>query len=171
VHLGDIVGEVCRDAAFEGQGRNCRVKCDIAEDSVVLGNAALLHSAIENVVRNAMRYTHEATEVEIEVSRSSGLNGPEAMVRISDRGPGVPEDSLDKLFRPFYRLDDARNRQTGGVGLGLSITQRAIRLHHGRVKAQNRAGGGLMIEITLPALQQPATDELSEASAVPSLPD
>ena len=72
------------------------------------------------------------------------------MIRIVDSGPGVPEDALDKLFRPFYRIDDARGRQTGGAGLGLAITERAVRLHGGTVKASNRPEGGLQIEIRLP---------------------
>lgn len=158
VGVGDLVCDIAKDAEFEAQGRHCRVRCDVARDSVVLGNSALLHSAIENVVRNAMRYTHEGTEIEIEVQRGESANGMEAIIRISDRGPGVPEEALSKLFRPFYRIDNARNRQTGGVGLGLSITERAVRLHGGSVTAQNRAGGGLIVEIRLPA-QQPAPTE------------
>jgi signal transduction histidine kinase len=71
---------------------------------------------------------------------------------VSDAGPGVPEDSLDKLFRPFYRIDDARGRGTGGVGLGLAITDRAVRLHNGTVKAANRPNGGLVVEIRIPCL-------------------
>ena len=67
-----------------------------------------------------------------------------------DSGPGVPEDALDKLFRPFYRIDDARGRQTGGVGLGLAITDRAVRLHGGTIRVSNRPQGGLMVEIRLP---------------------
>jgi two-component system sensor histidine kinase CpxA len=169
VRLGDLVGDVARDAAFEAQGRNCRVKCGITQDSVVLGNAALLHSAVENVVRNAMRYTHEGTDIEIELERSVLADGSQAIIRISDRGPGVPEESISKLFRPFYRLDDARNRQTGGVGLGLSITERAVRLHGGSVTAQNRPGGGLIVEIRLPARPQTAIEDLPEQAATPSL--
>jgi two-component system sensor histidine kinase CpxA len=81
----------------------------------------------------------------------------------------VPEESLGKLFRPFYRLDDARNRQTGGVGLGLSITERAVRLHGGSAKARNRAGGGLIVEIRLPALPAAANEDVTEATGVPSI--
>jgi two-component system sensor histidine kinase CpxA len=72
------------------------------------------------------------------------------VVRVTDHGQGVPQEALDKLFRPFYRLDDARGRQTGGVGLGLAITERAVRLHGGTVRAANRPQGGLMVEIRLP---------------------
>src|SRR5438132_14112307 len=76
---------------------------------------------------------------------------PEAIIRVADSGPGVPEESLGKIFRPFYRIDDARGRQTGGVGLGLAITDRVVRLHGGTVHAENRSAGGLVVEIRLPA--------------------
>ena len=114
------------------------------------GNASLLHSASENVVRNAIRYTHEGTSVEVALSSEPVVGGREAVVRVSDSGPGVPPDALDKLFEPFYRLDEARGRQTGGVGLGLAITERAVRFHGGKVAAFNRESSGLMIEIRLP---------------------
>jgi two-component system sensor histidine kinase CpxA len=154
VDLEQLVREICKDADFEAQGRNCRVASNIAADCVVMGNADLLHSAVENVVRNAMRYTREGTEVEIVLARWEGANGPEARILVSDHGPGVPAESLDKLFRPFYRLDDARGRQTGGVGLGLAITERAVRLHGGSIKASNRPDGGLDVEIRVPLMGQ-----------------
>jgi two-component system, OmpR family, sensor histidine kinase CpxA len=157
VDLDQIIHEITKDAAFEAQSRNCKVETTIVDDCVVLGSPSLLHSAIENVVRNAIRYTQEGTSVQVRMEEGRGLHSPEAVVRVTDSGPGVPEDALDKLFRPFYRIDDARGRQTGGVGLGLAITERAVRLHGGTVKAANRPQGGLMVEIRLPlALNQPS---------------
>lgn len=153
VGLDELVNEITEDADFEAQGRGCHVKAVIADDCVVTGNAALLHSAIENVVRNATRYTRDGTDVEVKLEQAPGLAGFEAIVRVTDSGPGVPEESLDKLFRPFYRIDDARGRRTGGVGLGLAITERAIRLHGGTVRAANRPQGGLMVEIRLPIVR------------------
>jgi len=155
VDLGQVIREIAKDASFEAQSRRSHVAVDIAEDCVVYGNPSLLHSAIENVVRNAIRYTEEGTSVQIQLERSAAAAAEapaEAIVRVSDFGPGVPEDALDKLFRPFYRIDDARGRQTGGVGLGLSITARAVSLCGGKVEARNRAQGGLMLEIRLPLL-------------------
>ena len=122
----------------------------IKEDCTVMGAPILLRSAIENVVRNAARYTQDGTCASITLERSQDDHRPEAIIRIIDSGPGVPEEALDKLFRPFYRIDDARGRQTGGVGLGLAITERAVRLHGGTVKASNRPEGGLQVEIRLP---------------------
>lgn len=155
VHLEQIIHEIARDAAFEAQTRHCQVEATVVDDSVVIGSPSLLHSAIENVVRNAIRYTQEGTTVQVRLEEGvaiegDSLQGPEAVVRVTDSGPGVPEDSLGKLFRPFYRIDDARGRQTGGVGLGLSITDRAVRLHRGTIKVSNRPQGGLMVEIRLP---------------------
>ena len=155
VHLEQIVRDIAKDAAFEAQSRHCQVEAAVVDDCVVIGSPGLLHSAIENVVRNAIRYTHEGTSVEVRLEQGVGiegdrLQGPEAVVRVTDSGPGVPEHALDKLFRPFYRIDDARGRQTGGVGLGLAITDRAVRLHGGTIKVANRPQGGLVIEIRLP---------------------
>jgi two-component system sensor histidine kinase CpxA len=153
VPLDEIVASVAEDAEFEAQARSCRVHTVIPEgDWGVRGNASLLHSAAENVIRNAIRYTPEGTSIEIELTSEQGIKGPEAVLKVSDSGPGVPDASLEKLFEPFYRIDDARGRLTGGVGLGLAITERAVRFHGGRVRAYNRPEGGLRVEIRLPLI-------------------
>src|SRR5215469_16509274 len=153
VPLGELVAGVAEDAEFEAQARHCHVRVSVAEgDWKVRGNASLLHSAIENVVRNAIRYTQEGSSVEITLAGEDGPRTREALLRVSDSGPGVPPDALGKLFEPFYRLDEARGRQTGGVGLGLAITERAVRFHGGKVQASNRPGGGLTVEIRLPLI-------------------
>lgn len=153
VPLDELIANVTDDAEFEAQARHCHVHATIPDgDWQVRGNASLLHSAIENVVRNAIRYTQDGTSVEVELSSSARSGTSEAVLRVSDSGPGVPEDALTKLFEPFYRLDDARGRQTGGVGLGLAITERAVRFHGGKVSAFNRNGNGLVVEIRLPLI-------------------
>ena len=155
VPLDQLVLNVAEDAEFEAQARQCHVRCTIPDgDWEVRGNASLLHSAIENVVRNAIRYTRDGTATEIELRRIDAPSGSEALLRVTDSGPGVPEDALKKLFQPFYRLDDARGRLTGGVGLGLSITERAVRFHGGRVAASNRPEGGLAVEIYIPLISR-----------------
>ena len=153
VPLDELVTSVTEDAEFEAQARRCHVRTSIPEGNwEVRGNASLLHSAVENVVRNAIRYTQEGTSVDVELTRSAKGSSQEAIVRVSDCGPGVPAEALTKMFEPFYRLDDARGRQTGGVGLGLAITERAVRFHGGKVAASNRDGGGLVVEIRLPLI-------------------
>jgi len=153
VPLDQLVVSVTEDAEFEAQARRCHVQVTVPEgDWMVRGNASLLHSAVENVVRNAIRYTQEGTSVAVELGSEQRAGTNEAVLRVSDSGPGVPPDALGKLFEPFYRLDDARGRQTGGVGLGLAITERAVRFHGGKVTAFNRAPSGLMVEIRLPLI-------------------
>jgi two-component system, OmpR family, sensor histidine kinase CpxA len=153
VPLGELVSSITEDAEFEAQARHCHVRTSVAEGNwMVRGNASLLHSAVENVVRNAIRYTQEGSSVDIELVGDERSSIHEAVLRVSDSGPGVPADALEKLFEPFYRLDDARGRQTGGVGLGLAITERAVRFHGGKVRAFNREGGGLTVEIRLPLM-------------------
>jgi len=151
IHMAEMLQEICSDADFEAQSRNCSVNCVIGCDPVVMGSPTLLHSAIENVVRNGTRYTREGTAVEVRLEHTDAGAQPEAIIRVADSGPGVSEESLGKIFRPFYRIDDARGRQTGGVGLGLAITDRVVRLHGGTVHAENRSEGGLVVEIRLPA--------------------
>jgi two-component system sensor histidine kinase CpxA len=150
VHLEPLIREIAKDAAFEAQSRHGQVEVTAVDDCVVIGHPGLLHSAIENVVRNAIRYTREGTDVEIRLERIFEHEAAEAVIQVADSGPGVPEAALDKLFRPFYRIDDARGRETGGVGLGLAITERAVRLHGGSIRAANRPPGGLLVEIRLP---------------------
>lgn len=157
VQLEDVVEEVSRDAAFEAQARNCQVETEILDELPVLGDRALLHSAVENVVRNATRYTRDGTTVRIHAEKVLRWGVEDAVIRVTDSGPGVPADSLEKIFHPFYRIDDARGRSTGGVGLGLAITDQAVRLHGGSVKASNLPEGGLQVEIRLP-LQLAAGD-------------
>jgi two-component system sensor histidine kinase CpxA len=153
VPLDELILNVAEDAEFEAQARHCHVRTVIPDgDWGVRGNASLLHSAIENVVRNAIRYTQERSSVEIELESESRAGGPEAVLKVIDSGPGVPPEALGKLFEPFYRLDDARGRLTGGVGLGLAITERAVRFHGGIVTAFNRPEGGLRVEIRLPLI-------------------
>lgn len=163
VPLDELVASVVEDAEFEAQARNCHVHGKIPEgDWSVRGNASLLHSAVENVIRNAIRYTQEKSSVEVELRCEARGGASEAVLEVSDSGPGVPPTALGKLFEPFYRLDEARGRQTGGVGLGLAITERAVRFHGGRVFAYNRLKGGLTVEIRLPLISGVKTLKPSE---------
>lgn len=106
---------------------------------------AALDRALGNVLRNAVRYAAQAGPILIQVTRSAG----QTRILVSDHGPGVPPESLARLFEPFYRPEAARGRNTGGSGLGLAITKRCIEACHGQVTARNRHSGGLEVEILL----------------------
>lgn len=150
VDLTALVREVADDADFEARGTNRSVHVISADKCSITGVEELLRSAVENVVRNAVRFTAEGTAVEVALKRQNGAGDNFAVISVRDHGAGVPNDALEKIFRPFYRTEDARDRQSGGgTGLGLAITERAVRLHGGSVKADNAAGGGLAVEMKL----------------------
>lgn len=148
VDLRDLVREVAKDARFEAEATGRSVAVDRECDAVVRGNRALLRSAIDNVVRNAVRHTAEHSTVSIAMERPDAAG--RLAILVSDRGPGVPAHALDRLFDPFFRVDDARDRTTGGLGLGLSITRQAMLAHGGSVSAENRPDGGLTVRLELP---------------------
>jgi two-component system OmpR family sensor kinase len=110
----------------------------------VIGNADLLHRAVENVVRNAVKFTREGTTVDVRVHTTRSA----AILTVADHGPGITPSELEKVFDPFYRGDAGQG--TAGFGLGLAIAQRAVDAHGGAIRAANVAGGGLQIEIELP---------------------
>jgi two-component system sensor histidine kinase CpxA len=129
----------------------------------VQGNAELLHSAIENLVRNAIRYTEPSTSVEVLLEAGRRSNASYVHLVVRDYGPGVPESELVNIFQPFYRVANARDRQSGGVGLGLAIAERIVRLHSGTIRAENAKPRGLEVEILLP--HSALNDQESASSA------
>lgn len=148
VDLADLVDGIAADAAFEAQALGVQVEfAPPAAPVRVRADAQLLASAVENVVRNALRYTAPGTAVTLDVSVAGG----EARVRVRDRGPGVPESELERIFEPFHRVAESRERGSGGDGIGLAITARVLAAHGGRAVAANAADGGLVVTLSLPA--------------------
>jgi two-component system sensor histidine kinase CpxA len=150
IDVADMLRKIVADTDFEAHDHNCRVVLRGAHDCTAIGSSDLLRSAVENVIRNAIRYTTQQTEIEVRLACETNVAGAKAMISVRDHGPGVPESSLEDLFRPFFRLDESRERSTGGVGLGLAIAHRAVKLHGGEIKAQNCAGQGLEVIISFP---------------------
>jgi two-component system, OmpR family, sensor kinase len=146
VHLPDLLAEIAADVEIEAQSRGCSIELERMQECWIEGNQELLRSAFENVVRNAIRYTEPATAVRI----STSCEGNDVRIVVQDHGPGVPESELDNVFKPFYRVDTSRERRTGGVGLGLAIAERSIKLHNGKISAGNLKQGGFQIKISLP---------------------
>ena len=151
--LNRLIERIIPDAEYEAQQRQCSLAFHADAECRIAGNEELLYRAVENVVRNAIRYTDSGTEVEIRLKMGTAHGQPQAEIEVSDRGPGIPESQLNAIFRPFYRVDYARSPDTGGFGVGLAIAERAVRLHHGELSAANRKGGGATIRMTLPAIE------------------
>ena len=148
VDVVSLVSDVLADVAFESPLRSTDFHYSKSlSEYYVVGDRTLLGRAIENVLRNAVFYTASGTDIEIVWERHSSEH---TSLVIRDHGPGVPEETLPHLFAPFYRVDDARTRQTGGTGIGLAICRRAIELHGGTVSAHNVSPHGLSIVIDLP---------------------
>ena len=148
LNLSALAVEVVSDAEFAARERQRSVQYSGKHDIYIRGNRGLLRSAIENIVLNAVRYTAEGTTVEVHLQQHSSFDS--AVLSVRDHGPGIPENELVNIFRPFYRVGGSRDETSGGVGLGLAITDRVVKLHHGSVKAVNSPHGGLELEIKLP---------------------
>jgi signal transduction histidine kinase len=141
--LTNLVQEVANDGNFEARARNRTVTIKRAEAGMVRGFEELLRSAVENVVRNAIRHTVEGTAVEISLETGNSR----AVIRVRDHGPGVPDSMLSEIFLPFRRV---ANSNSEGAGLGLAIAERAVNVHRGTLRAMNAPDGGLIVEIDLP---------------------
>ena len=152
VDVAALLAEVAENADFEARAANRQVRTINTLSATIEANEPLLRSALENVVRNAVRYTDEDTSVDITLQHD-----PERpdwlLIQVRDHGPGVPDDMLTKLFEAFVRVGDARDRESGGYGLGLAIAERAIHLHGGVISASNEPNGGLNVRIRLPLNQ------------------
>ena len=145
VRLDELLAQLVEDAKIEASARGCRLEYNGQEAVTMEGDPELLRRAVENLIRNAIRYAPSDTPVEVSLARRNG----EGLVTVRDYGPGVPDDSLERIFDAFYRVDGDRNRNSGGIGLGLSIARRAVELHKGKIRARN-ASPGLEVEIALP---------------------
>jgi len=145
VDVNQLLSEVVADARFEQADASIRFEPKKAV--LISGNASELASAVENVLRNSMLHSGPQAEIDVELESSpSGI-----VITIADRGPGVPEEDLKRLFEPFYRVDPSRDHKQSGYGLGLAITARILERHGGRIEARNRPGGGLAVSLRFPA--------------------
>ena len=142
IDLVELVEGVAQDASYEAEAQGKKVAWEAGEEGpVVRANADLLHSAVENVVRNALRHTPPGTQVDISLKADNGV----AHLQVRDDGPGVPDKDLPNIFEPFYR-----GRRSRGTGVGLAVTQRVVSHLNGHVNARNDPRGGLRVDMDLP---------------------
>jgi len=148
--LTSLVNELLPDVQYEAEGRQCHIVTSTPRDCIVSGDSDMLRHALENIVRNAIRYSPAGGTVEINVAPEQNNGQRSAVLRVSDTGPGVAEDKLNLILNPFYRASDVRRGSSNGFGIGLAIADRAAHLHSGKIVARNREGGGLIVELSLP---------------------
>lgn len=161
VALEDLLQQVISDAEFEARPLHKHVHAIHVDQCRVRGSSELLRSAFENVIRNAVRYTAEGTAVEVSLNWRLDT----AVFTARDHGPGVPSEELTHIFEPFYRVSEARERSSGGVGLGLSIADRTVKLHGGSIRAEN-TGNGLLVTIELPLAASGVSEPVSEQQPI-----
>ncbi len=151
IDLELMLEEMAENARLEGAARGIRIDYAHAGAATCLGDPMLIHSVLENVLRNAILHSPDGGLIRLTLTDEADAAGRIGhVVRILDQGPGVPADMLESIFDPFVRVDDARGRNAGGVGLGLAIARRAIRAQHGTIQAENPPQGGLLVTIRLP---------------------
>jgi two-component system OmpR family sensor kinase len=151
--LADLLADVVSDVRFEAEAANIKLDVVIPEhlrartELILNGNSELLRKAIENVLRNAVRFSRPGQSVTLSLNCPADAPGT-LQIEISDQGPGVPSAALERIFEPFERLEQSSS--SGGFGLGLAIARSAVRAHHGTIWATNRPGGGLIVTLQLP---------------------
>jgi two-component system sensor histidine kinase CpxA len=151
IDLNLFLQEMAENARLEGAARAIRVDYAHRDAALCLGDPMLLHSVLENVLRNAILHSPDGGRIKITLTDEADGNGRTwHVIRILDQGPGIPDDMLESVFDPFVRVDAARGRKSGGVGLGLAIARRAIQAQHGSIRADNHPQGGLLVTILLP---------------------
>ena len=151
VELSSLVQEVAVDGNFEAQAKGCAVTVESTDLLTTGGAREQLRRAVENVVRNAIRYSPAGTAIGITIHKDSA-DSATALIQVRDHGPGVPEDHLKRIFLPFHRVPTGPGDPPGGAGLGLAITERIVLMYGGTVRAANAAGGGLLVELKLPLI-------------------
>lgn len=159
VRLDHMLGDVVESCSLEASSRGCRLRLTSEAPVTIEADEELIRRAMENVICNAVHYSPKDTEISVIIDQD-----PEAVrIRIRDFGPGVPAESLGRIFDPFWRVDQDRSRETGGTGLGLAIARHAVQAHGGRILVRN-VDPGLEVEVRLPHDPASANGALSAAS-------
>ena len=161
VPLDELLADIVYDSLLEAKAKDCTLLLKAPVAVALHGDEELIRRAVENVIRNAIRYAPAGTPIDIELARLDDA----AEISVRDYGPGVPEEALPRIFDPFYRVDSDRNRISGGLGLGLAIARRSVELHKGKLTARN-ANPGLLVTIRLPLVPESRKTEPKMATPV-----
>ena len=145
IQLAPMIEEVLADLSPLADKSGVTL-CQAGEDLWITGSDVLVYRAIFNLVENGVKYNRSGGSVRVDVSRRGG----EAVIEVSDTGCGIPESFRESVFQPFFRVDKSRNREKGGVGLGLSLVWEIAHLHGGGVRIKESGESGTSIELTLP---------------------
>lgn len=151
IDASELLSDIVDESRIEADRKEIQLRFDSSGEALISASSSDLHSALENIVRNAIRYSDNNQSIDVGISTSQQYKRCEIVIK--DRGPGIPEQDLTYIFEPFYRVDPARNRKTGGYGIGLAIVKRVINAHKGTVSAENWITGkesGLKVIIDLP---------------------
>ncbi len=160
IRLDELLADLVYDSLLEAKAKDCTLLLKAPAAVTLAGDEELIRRAVENVVRNAIRYAPNGSAVDVELRKTGDM----VQISVRDYGPGVPEEAVSRIFDPFYRVDSDRNRASGGLGLGLAIARRSVELHNGKLSARN-ANPGLIVTIELPASAEPETRAASKPAA------
>ena len=153
VSLSELVVDLLPDMQYEASKVNASITTSIADECSLRCDPEMVRASIENVIRNAIRYTPSNGFIHVETVTETIADRQLAIVRISDNGPGIPEEEIKSVLEPFYRADKAKHWRQDGFGIGLAIADRAAQIHGGRVAIWNKSTGGLTVEISFPIAQ------------------
>ena len=146
VDLTRLLNNICDDLNFTHKDKPIALTLHTQESIWLMANEQLLRSAIENVLKNAQYYHQGLSSIEV----SMDIEQQQVVICCCDQGQGVSQQQLEEIFKPFYRISEARERSSGGHGLGLAISKRAIELHNGKIYAKNLHPHGLCVTLSLP---------------------
>ena len=141
-----LLREVTEEMTVQARARQISLLL-VADPCEVTGNRALLRQAVSNLVENAVKYSPDGSKVQLIARREEDF----VILEVTDQGPGIPRELLERVFEPFFRVDDARSRQQGGAGLGLALVRAIVEAHGGTVCVEENDGGGSRFVVKLPA--------------------
>jgi two-component system sensor histidine kinase SenX3 len=155
IKVAELVAEAAEHSATEAERMHIDIAVSLEDELFVQGDRAQLHAAVSNLVENAVRYSQDGTRVSV----SATADGDTVRISVADRGVGIANDELDRIFERFYRVDPARARNTGGTGLGLSIVKHVAASHGGSVEVWSEPGAGSTFTLVLPAWNHDMDEE------------